>query len=311
MDDTLQQSECGDEERFISTIEELSNYLKENRQVAATLVRAIGDQAASDGPSPIEDILEKGYEDSFYLDDSMNLDEEFKTIVMTPNIETATDWDQPFDDHDFGIGIQDLLDGTVVAEELASEFDHRLLRVCLNLVEERGKSKPNSGFVDIFGQKVYEVFQPKLEEKRAQARQTKLEGEQEIERKRERLRLLDQLLEDRLEFERQFEQRWWPEFRQQLVSDLRDPWDSLHHWLTEQRLELERLQELQQTRYRDLYEDQRELEDEDPADAHEILREILGESIEEAVPIIAAWMKETIEAEGESLVFEALKGMSP
>ena len=304
MDDTLQQSACCDEERYISTIEELSNYLNQNRQVVAALVREIADQAESDGPFSIRDILDKGYEDSFYMDSFMNLDEEFETIVMTPMIETATDWDQPFDDHDFGISIQGFLQGIVVAEELASEFDHCMLQECLSLVEERGKSKPNSGFVDIFGQKVYEVFQRKLEEKRAQERQIKLE----IERKRERLQLLDQLLEDRLEFERQFEQRWWPELRQQLVSDLRDPWDSLHHWLTEQHLEVERLLELQKTRYWDLDEEDRDLEEED--EAHEILRDILSESIEGAVPLIAAWIKECIEAEGESLVFEALKGMS-
>ncbi len=125
--------------------------------------------------------------------------------------------------------------------------------------------------------------------------------------------MLDQVLRERLEFEHQFEQQWWPELERQLVSDLRDPWDSLHHWLTEQHLELERLLNLQQTRYWDLGEDQRELEEEeeDEADSQEMLRDILSEAIEGAVPLIAAWMKETIETEGESLVFEALKAMSP
>ncbi len=171
MDHALQQAERGEEERYISTIQALSNYLNENREFATALVRAIADEAASEGAYPIRDILEKGYEDSFYVNDSMGLGEEFETVVMTPMIETTTDWDQPFHDHDFGISIQGSLQGIEVAEELACDFDHCLLRECLSLIEERGKSKPNSGFVDIFGRKVFEVFQPKLEEKRTQERQ--------------------------------------------------------------------------------------------------------------------------------------------
>ena len=238
----------------------------------------------------------------------MGLDEEFRAIVMTPMIETATDWDQPFSYHNFGIRIMEFLEDIEVSEEIASDFEHCLSRECLNLIEERGKSTPNSGFVDIFGLKVFEEFQPKLEEKREQVRESKRKREQEIER--ERLRLLDHLLETRLELEHQFEREWWPELERQLVSDLCDPWDSLHHWLVERHLELERLLELWKTRYRALDEEERELEEEEEDGERDILRDILGEAIEAAVPLIADWMFETIEAEGESLVFDTLKGMS-
>ena len=283
-------------------------YLNENRVTAVALVRALAQEATD--PYPIRDILDKGYEDSFEINDVMSLGQDFETIVTTPMIETATDWDQPFEDHDFGASVSGILDGIGIDDDLASDFRHSLAQQCLYLVEERGKSKPQSGFVDKFGHTVFDAFQPKLEEKRAEAQQYKRDLEQEIERKRERLQLLDRLLEDRLEFEKQFERHWRSELEQQLVSDLREPWGSLHHWLTEQHLELERLLELQQTRYRDLDSHQRELEEEDVTDIQELLGDILNEAIEEAVPLIAVWIKETIEAEGESLVFDALARMS-
>ena len=154
----------------------------------------MADLALSDGLYPIRDILDKGYEDSFYLDDLMGLSEEFETMVRTPMIETTSDWDQPFEDHDFQISVHGFFEGIEVSEELASDLGHCLSRECLNLVEERGKARPNSGFVDIFGQKVFEVFQEKLEEKRAEELRSQQEWEQEMERQRGRLRLLDQLL---------------------------------------------------------------------------------------------------------------------
>lgn len=191
MGDIRRPSGSDDGDPFISTIPELSAYLSENRKVSVALVRAMASLAVSEGLYPIRDILDKGYEDSFYLDDLMSLDEEFETIVRTPMIETTTDWDQPFEDHDFRISVQDFFEGIEVSEELASDFNHCLSRECLNLIEERGKSGPKSGLVDIFGQKVYEVFQEKLEEKRADGLRSKQEWEQEMERMRGRLQLLD------------------------------------------------------------------------------------------------------------------------
>ncbi len=309
MNDIPRPSGNEDGESCISTIQELASYFSENRKTAVALVRAMADLAVSDGLYAIGDILEKGYEDSFYLDDLMGLSEEFETMVRTPMIEIATDWDQPFEDHDFRISVHDFFEGIEVSEELALDFGHCLSRECLNLVEERGKSGPDSGFVDIFGQKVFEVFQEKLEEKRAEELRSRLEWEQEIERKRGRLRLLDQLLEERREFEREFEQHWLPELERQLASDLRDPLDYVHHWLIEQQLELDRLLELQENRYRDIDQEREEFEEEHEQEKGTMLREVFGDSIEDAVPLIAEWMKDTIEAEGESLVFNALKGM--
>lgn len=307
MNNTPQQSDYDDVEGYISTAEELASYLNENRGVAAALVQEMADEAVSDGTNPVRDILDNGYEASFDIDDLFNLNEELEAIVMTPMIETTTDWAQPFEDHDFGIGIQTSLGDIGVAEELASDFYHCLLQVCLDLVEDRGKSKPNSGFVDIFGEKVYEVFRKKLDEKQAQEQQLKQAQAQGFERKRERLQLLDQLLRERIEFEDQFERQWWPELQRQLASDLRDPWDYLHHWLIERRLELDRLLELQQNRYQDLDAEQDDMEEENETQV--MLRDTLTEAIEVAVPMIAVWIKETIEAEGESLVFNALKRM--
>ena len=220
-------------------------------------------------------------------------------------IETTTDWDQPFEDHDFRISVHGFFEGIEVSQELASDLGHCLARECLDLVEERGKDGPNSGFVDIFGQKVYEVFREKLNEKRAE----ELRSKQEMERKRGRLQLLDQLLAERREYEREFDQHWLPELERQLASDLRDPWDYVYHWLIEQQLQLDRLLELQENRYRDIDQEREEFEEEE----HEqekgmMLREVFSDSIEDAVPLIAEWMKDTIEAEGESLVFNALKG---
>ena len=310
MGDISRPSGNEDDETCISTIQELTSYFSENREVAVELVRALADLVVTDGHYPIRDILDKGYEDSFYVDDSLGLEEEFETIVRTPMIETTTDWDQPFEDHDFRISVQGLLEGIEVSEDLASEFDHCLSRECLNLVEERGKSRPSSGFVDIFGQKVFEAFQERLEEKRAEELRSKQKREQELEQKRSRLELLDQLLLERRELEHQFDQRWLPELERQLASDLGDPWDYLHHWLTEHQLQLDRLLELQENRYRDLDRDREEFEEEHEDEKRMNLREAFSKAIEDAVPTIAKWMKETIDAEGESLVFNALKRIS-
>ena len=254
--------------------------------------------------------MDRGYEDSFYIDDLLGLDEKFETIVRTPMIETTTDWDQPFEDHDFRISVQDFLEDIEVSEELASDFNHCLSRELLNLVEQRGKARPNSGFVDIFGQKVYEVFQENLEEKRADELRSKEEWEQEMEQKWGRLQLLNQLLLERREFEREFEQHWFLELERQLTSDLRDPWDYLHHWLIEQQLQLDRLLELQDNRYRDFHREQVEFEEEHEDEKRGNLRDAFSSAIEDAVPRIAEWMKDIIEAERESLVFNALKRMS-
>lgn len=95
-----------------------------------------------------------------------------------------------------------------------------------------------------------------------------------------------------------------------MTSNLWDPWDYLHHWLTEQQLELDRLSELQENRYRDLDRERERFEDEQGEDKPNMLREAFSNAIEDAVPLIAEWMKETIEAEGESLVFNALRRVS-
>ena len=215
-----------------------------------------------------------------------------------------------FEDHDFRISVQDFIEGIEVSAELASDFDHCLSRECLNLVEERGKSSPNSGFVDVFGQKVFEVFQEKLEEKRAEELRSKREWEQEMERKRDRLQLLDQLLQERRQFEIQFDQYWFPAPEYQPAPDLRDPWDYVRHWLIEQQLELDRLLELQENRYRDIDRERERFDDEHEEEKQEMLREAFGDAIEDAVPLIAEWMKDTIEAEGESLAFNTLRRMS-
>ena len=235
----------------------------------------------------------------------MGLDEKIETIVGTPMIESATDWDQPFDDHDFRISVQDFLEGVEVSEELASDFDYCLTRVCLNLVEKRGKATPNSGFVDIFGQKVLEVFQERLEEKREEEVRSRQKWEQEMEQKRRRLQLLNQLLLERREFERQFDQHWFPELERQLTLDLRDPWDYFNHWLTEQQLQLDRLLELQENGYRDIDREQEEFEEEQEDERRNNLREAFSDATEDAVPLLAEWMKGTAEAEGEALVFMA------
>ncbi len=219
-----------DQESHIFTIEDLTSYLKENRETATALVSAIANEALEDGEHPIERILEQGYEDSFYVDDLMVLNEEFEAIVMTPMIETTTDWDQPFDDYDFGSSIKGLLKDVGVDDELASDFMHCLVRECLNLVEEKGKSKPNSSFVDIFGQKVYEQYKPLMDK---------------------RLQELDEMLQ-----------------------------------------EMDEDEELDTQFLREAHSDS------------------LGDAVREAVPEIALWMKEIIEAEGETLVFNALRRMS-
>ena len=92
---------------------------------------------------------------------------------------------------------------------------------------------------------------------------------------------------------------------------LRDPWDYLNHWLTEQKLQLDRLLELQENRYRDIDREQEEFEEEQEAEMRNNLRKAFRDATEDAVPLLAEWMKDTIKAEGEALVFMALRRMSP
>ena len=217
------------EARMISTAEQLAAYLGENRHLAAALVSELADEVETEGHDPINDILENGYEDSFYVDDLMGFDEEFETIVITPMIEIGTDWDQPFDNHDLGASVGGVLEGVGVDEELATEFRRHLLQECLRLVEIKGRIRPDSGFVDIFGLKVFEAYKPLQ-----------------------------------------------PELQEELVSRLQDA----------------------------------DEDDWDYGTAGELMRDALASAIERATPLIAEWISETIQAEGERLAFNALRRMT-
>lgn len=220
-----QQSERPEHERVISTAEQLAIYLSENRQLAAALVSELADEVEMDGYDPINDILEKGYEDSFYMDDLMGFDEEFDTVVITPMIEIGTDWDQPFENHDFGASVDGVLEGVGVNEELAAEFRRCLMQECLRLVEMKGRARPDSGFVDIFGLKVFEAYKP-----------------------------LQPALQEELQLLRQEEDE----------------------------------------------------EDWGYGNAGELMRDALASAIERAAPLIAEWISETIQEEGEDLAYNAL-----
>ena len=167
MKDRSEQTEHEDEERWISTVEELAAYFDETRQLATALVHELADEVVTDGSNPIEEILEKGYEDSFYMPDLvgdwMGVYEELETIVSTPMVEIASDWDQPFHDYDFGTSVCGPLEDAGVDEELASEFGVCLMEECLRLVESKSRTKPDYDFVDIFGLKVFEFYKPLLQ----------------------------------------------------------------------------------------------------------------------------------------------------
>lgn len=212
----------------ISTVEELAAYLVENRHLAAALVTELADEVEEEGQEPINDILEKGYEDSFYMNDLVGFDEEFDTVVATPMVEIGTDWDQPFENHNFGGSVDSLLEGSGVEEELAAEYRRCLLHECLRLVERNGRARRDSGFVDIFGLMVFEAYKP-----------------------------LQPALQEELELLRQDEDD--------------DGWGY--------------------------------------GSAGELLRDALEAAIERAAPLIAEWIAETIQAEGEALAFSALERM--
>jgi hypothetical protein len=214
---------------MITTAEELVACLSANRQLATALVNELADEVETDGYEPINDILEKGYEDSFYMDDLTGFDEEFEAVVITPMIEIGTDWDQPFDDHDFGISVDGLLEGAGVGDELADEFRRCLVQECLRLVEMKGRARPDSGFVDIFGLKVFEAYKP-----------------------------LQPALQEELQLLRQEEDE----------------------------------------------------EDWGYGTTGELMRDALASAIERAAPLIAEWMAETIQTEGEELAFNALSRMT-
>ena len=215
--------------RMISTAEALAAYLSENRQLAAALVSELADEFETDGYDPINDILEKGYEDSFYMDDLTGFDEEFETIVIAPTIEIGTDWDQPFENQDFGASVDGALEEAGVDAELAVEFRRCLMQECLRLVETKGRARPDSGFVDVFGLKVYEAYKP-----------------------------LQSALQEELQLLRQEEDE----------------------------------------------------EDWGYGTTGELMRDALASAIERAAPLIAEWMAEIIEAEGEELAFNALRRLS-
>ena len=224
--DPAQHEDAG---RTISTVEELAACLGSNRQLAVALVSELADEIEADGSDPIYDILEKGYEDSFHTDDLMGFNEEFEAVVITPMIEIGTDWDQPFDNHDFGASVDVVLEDAGVEGELAAEFRRCLMRECLILVETRGRAGPDSGLVDIFGLKVFEAYQP-----------------------------LQSALQEELQLLRQEEDE----------------------------------------------------EDWGYGTTGELMRDALASAIERAAPLIADWMAETIQAEGEDLVYNALQRLA-
>lgn len=218
----------GDGEKTISTVEGLAAHLMENRHFAAALVAELADEVEEEGQDPINDILEKGYEDSFYMNDLAGFDDEFDTVVATPMIEIGTDWDLPFENMGFGSSVDGMLEGAGVDEVLAVEFRQFLLQECLHLVERHGRVRRDSGFVDVFGLKVFEVYKP-----------------------------LQPALQEELELLRQDEDD--------------DGWGY--------------------------------------GSAGELMRDALEAAIERAAPLIAEWIAETIQAEGEALAFAALERM--
>ena len=140
----------------------------------ALIPELLVNEVLTEGWHPINEIQENGYANSFYMEDLLGFDEEIEAIVLTPMIEVDTDWDQPFDNYDYEMSVYAVLEDIGVDDELASEFRPYLMGECWRLVEAKGQSKPNSGFVDIFGLKVFEVYQPRqveLQQKLEQERQ--------------------------------------------------------------------------------------------------------------------------------------------
>ena len=166
-----------DDEFVISTKEDLTYYLRENPEVVTTIIQSLGKYFVGEGRSAIEGILEKGYEDSFYISDFMNYDLELEAIVSTPYIEADTDWEQPFEENSFQ-GIPGFPKDVLIDYKLESDFGSTLLRKVLYLIEEKGKSSPSSSFVGIFGLKVLEAYKPLLAE-RLQDREQKRRAERE------------------------------------------------------------------------------------------------------------------------------------
>ena len=143
---------------MISTPIELATYLWTNRQTVMDLVKALIEdiQGATDA---IMDILDEGYDRTDGLLEVMKWEADYKDYVANPVIEVGTAWFLPLSDGDYWDATIDLLRNIGVLEPLADSFKHYLVIECLMLMEEKGKSTPDSSLVEVFGTKALEALE--------------------------------------------------------------------------------------------------------------------------------------------------------
>ena len=150
---------------MISTPIELATYLYENRQTAVDLAKGVVEDI-EDATDAIMEILDQGYDSTDGMLEVMNWDIDHKDYIANPIIETGTSWFLPLSDGDYWDATTDLLRNIEVSEPLAGSFRHYLVIECLMLIEEKGKSTPDSSLVEIFGTKALEALEILEQEKR-------------------------------------------------------------------------------------------------------------------------------------------------
>ena len=178
----LPEIESDHGESVISSKEELAQYLVENPNMVKEVIREMADYFVGDGELAIEEILEKGYEDSVDIDDLLNLHAGPETVVLTPYIDAASDWYVPFEDR-FYIS-SPFPEGVEIDDDLVSDFSHALLQSCIHLIERTGKSRPNSAFVDVFGIEVNKFYRIKLLKELANLREERAKEDRRLQEER-------------------------------------------------------------------------------------------------------------------------------
>lgn len=182
--------EDDNEELVISTREELITHLEQNPEVVVGIVRHLAENFSDS--YPIELVLEQGYEDAHLILDLFAENMETESFAATPYIDSSTDWGGPFEEH-FELEWSKVSSDEVVLDEgLESDFGSSLLSACLTLIEEKGKARADSTFIDVFGLKVAQVYKGLLSEK-LQERED--DREVEDERRQEARNKEDHVLE--------------------------------------------------------------------------------------------------------------------
>ena len=142
---------------MITAPNELVAHLQEHPQTARELVAALSDDIL-EATDQIMDILDRSYLSTHSLLELMDWKAAYRDYIAQPDIAAGTDWFLPLSDEFDWDSTTGSIRKVVDTDDLASDFRHRLVIEFMMQIEESGKAKEDSPYMDIFGSKVLEAL---------------------------------------------------------------------------------------------------------------------------------------------------------